>query len=132
MSEQRSDNLSHLCEAFPFLRVLPYPLFVHLDLSELWWPSAGLIQTCVQLEQLLRAYVITYRSKVGKLPQPGTYHLCRVLVPAQLSSQQLAWLEQAEQAIRPLEVHLVAYHKPLQLRNEQVRKLLATPEELWL
>jgi hypothetical protein len=58
--------------------------------------------------------------------------LCRLLVAAQLSPQQLAWLEQAEQAFSPFNVHMVAYRKPLQLRNELVSKLLATSEELSL
>ena len=126
MSDQRIDNLQHLCEVFPFLSALPHPLLADLDLSEFWWPSAGLLQTCVQLEKLLDAYIITYRSKAGMLARPSTYQLCRALLPAQLSPQQLGWLEQAEQSIRPFNILVVAYRKPLQLRSELVSRLLAT------
>jgi hypothetical protein len=110
--------LQALCQALPFLGSLPNCLLEQLDVSTLHVPQGIVQRLRCRLEKQLGLHVMTYRSLPGKPSPCGGLHLCRLLVPADLSAQQLDLLQSAEAACATESVVLVAYKKPLELRKE--------------
>lgn len=70
-----------------------------------------------ELEQELNYHIMTYRSLLPALNDHEKLHLCRLLVPASLTSAEIKQIRQAERACQDAGVILVAYEKPLRLRD---------------
>ena len=85
--------LAELCRALPFLRQLPSDLLRGLDTSTLYVPTGAIAQMCVELEKKLGYHIVTYLSVPLLSKGHERLHLCRLLVPACLTSVQMEQIQ---------------------------------------
>jgi hypothetical protein len=97
---------------YAFLQEIPADILSAIDLAVLHHPSAGENNIISRLSASLEKYIVIYKREHVSTG----LHLCRVLKPALLSTQQLTALTSAERAL-PNGYVLVAYEKPLALAD---------------
>lgn len=115
--------LDNLCQALPFLTQLPTDLLRSVDTTTLYVPSGAIAEMRTELDRKLRCHIMTYRAVPPAPSRHEKLHLCRLLVPACLAPAQLEELQRSEVACRDEGVVLVAYMKPLQLRELPANQL---------
>ena len=109
--------IDELCEALPFLKLIPLDLRRNIDTSTLYEPKGAIAEMRAELENILQCYVMTYRTVPLESSGEKKLLLCRLLVPACLDPDQLKKLKQNELTCHDEGIVLVAYKKPLQLRE---------------
>jgi|GEM_PF-6602623 len=118
-----SSMLEDLCQSLPFLTQLPLDLLRSIDTTTLYVPNGAIAEMRAELESRLHCHIMTYRAVPLASSGHERLHLCRLLVPACLVPAQLEELQLSEEACRKEGVVLVAYMKPLQLREHPANKL---------
>lgn len=118
-----SSMLEDLCRSLPFLTQLPLDLLRSIDTTTLYVPNGAIAVMRAELESRLPCHIMTYRAVPLASSGHERLHLCRLLVPACLAQAQLEELQLSEDACRKEGVVLVAYMKPLQLREHPANKL---------
>ena len=112
-----SSMLEDLCQALPFLTQLPIDLLRNVETATFYVPNGAIAEMRAELESRLRCHIMTYRAVPLASSGHERLHLCRPLVPACLAPEQLEELQHSEDACLEEGVVLVAYMKPLQLRE---------------
>jgi hypothetical protein len=115
--------LEDLCQALPFLTQLQLDLLRSIDTTTFYLPNGAIAEMRADLESRLRCHIMTYRAVPPASTGHEGLHLCRLLVPACLAPAQLEELQHSEDACCEEGVVLVAYMKPLQLREHPANKL---------
>src|SRR5690349_13389543 len=101
----------HRClVAFPFLSEIPSSILIKIDLDALHIPSHSERQWINALSFELQKNIVVYK----KGHNCNGEHLCRVLVPADLTDLQLSRLNVIERQFNNGQI-VVAYEKPLML-----------------
>jgi hypothetical protein len=115
--------LKDLCHALPFLTQLPIDLLRNIEIATLYVPNGAIAEMRAELESRLRCQIMTYQAVPLALSGDDRLHLCQLLVPACLISEQLEELQHIEDACREEGVVLVAYMKPLQLQDRSADEI---------
>lgn len=100
-------------QKFSLFQNLPDEVYFSLDLSHFYLPNKRIEQLKDKLENLLDHYVITYYADIFRLDIPLQTHLCAILAGANLTKPQQLLLKKFEEMLKPANVTLVIFQKPL-------------------
>ncbi|MBD3155386.1 MAG: hypothetical protein GF368_01900 [Candidatus Aenigmarchaeota archaeon] len=102
-------------KAIPFLEQISDEIFFKLDPSSFHLPEGEVKKLREELQEKLGHYVMTYKSEGEKFDGDFDTHLCAHLKSVKLTKGQKRLLGKYEGKLKPLDVSLCIYQKPLEL-----------------
>ena len=111
----KMSDLVVLKQRIPWLALIPVSILNRLCLDEFKLPSSGVMAQIHNLERVLDCYIMPYSGHVFRRDLLPEFHLCANIGWASLSPEQLKKLQRLERNLRPHDISLAAYARPLRL-----------------